>query len=71
MPGAPPMPFMPRTSVAKATTVYVGKIATTVPNEVIRRLLEACGKVRRARPGAGAAAKRRACGVGADSAAAN
>ncbi|GBF89651.1 hypothetical protein Rsub_02369 [Raphidocelis subcapitata] len=45
MPGAPPMPFVPRASVAKATLVYVGKIATTVPDAVIRRLLEACGKV--------------------------
>jgi hypothetical protein len=32
--------------VAKATTVYVGKIATTVPDNVIKRLLEACGTVR-------------------------
>ncbi|KIY94795.1 RNA-binding protein 25 [Monoraphidium neglectum] len=32
-------------AVAKATTVYVGKIATTVPDEIIRRLLEACGRV--------------------------
>jgi hypothetical protein len=46
--GAPPL--VPRRPggmpVAKATTVYVGKIATSIPDEIIRRLLEACGKVR-------------------------
>jgi hypothetical protein len=53
MPGGPPGAALMRrpggVSVAKATTVYVGKIATSVPDAIIRRLLEACGRVRAAR----------------------
>jgi RNA-binding protein 25 len=30
----------------KSTTVYVGKIAPTLPDNVIRTLLEACGSIR-------------------------
>jgi RNA-binding protein 25 len=33
-----------------ATTVYVGKIAPTVPDEVILELLEACGQIKKWNP---------------------
>ncbi len=51
--GPPPMPYgmppprpMPPAPVSKATTVYVGKIAATVEDSVIKKLLEACGSVK-------------------------
>lgn len=30
----------------RATTVYVGKIASSIPDAVVRELLEACGTIR-------------------------
>lgn len=38
--------FVPTFIAEKSTTVYVGKIASSVPDSVIRTLLEACGRVR-------------------------
>lgn len=37
---------IPQSIAEKSTTVYVGKIAPSVPDSVIRTLLEACGAVR-------------------------
>ncbi len=44
----------PTGPVEKSTTVSVGKIALSVDNETMRTLLEACGRLKRSAPGAGA-----------------
>lgn len=57
MRGATP-PVLPRPAAGvpasgpapKKTTLYVGKIAPTVPEEVVRQLLEACGRLRSWKP---------------------
>ncbi|KXZ56101.1 hypothetical protein GPECTOR_2g983 [Gonium pectorale] len=38
--------FVPPSIAEKSTTVYVGKIASTVPDTVVRTLLDACGRVK-------------------------
>lgn len=45
--GAPP-PLLPETPLGPkpASTVYVGKIAASVPDAVVRELLEACGSIK-------------------------
>ena len=40
----------PAGPIAKSTTLYVGKIAPTIPEDVIRSLLEACGTVKSWKP---------------------
>ena len=40
----------PAGPIAKSTTLYVGKIAPTMPEDVIRSLLEACGTVKSWKP---------------------
>jgi RNA-binding protein 25 len=45
--GAPP-PLLPEAPIGPkpASTVYVGKIAPSVPDKVVRELLEACGTIK-------------------------
>ena len=59
MPGAGPMPYMAGGAAArpqqdlmqsKSTTIYVGKIAATLDDDVMMKLLEACGKVKQWKP---------------------
>ena len=38
--------YVPPSIAEKSTTVYVGKIAGSVPDEVVRDLLDACGRVK-------------------------
>lgn len=46
--GPPPPPLLPDNLLGPkpASTVYVGKIAASVPDGVIRELLEACGTIK-------------------------
>jgi RNA-binding protein 25 len=44
--GAPPQPGMAGPPPAK-TSVYIGKISPLVDDDLMRRVLEACGEVRR------------------------
>ena len=49
--GPPPPPLLPPLGGAgpappPSSTVYVGKIASSVPDDVVRELLDACGQVR-------------------------
>lgn len=45
---APPPPLLPEAPLGPkpASTVYVGKIAPSIPDPVIRELLEACGRIK-------------------------
>lgn len=45
--GPPPNPLA---AAPKNTTIYVGKIAATLDDDVITKLLEACGKVKTWKP---------------------
>jgi RNA-binding protein 25 len=59
MAGPGPMPYMAGGAAAKpqqditqskSTTIYVGKIAATLDDDVMMKLLEACGKVKQWKP---------------------